>query len=75
MQNFETPCHLDESLPDLWLVEVGTETEMLIDFFLYVSSISQLHHDAECLSFVIEKCFSVVDYIGVRDRCEYSDLV
>lgn len=49
--------------------------EVLVDLLLDVSSIGQLHNDAEGLRAVVEESIAVVDDIGVRDGCEDADLI
>ena len=49
--------------------------EMLVYFFLEITSICQLHHNAEGLWSVVEECLTVVDDVGVSDGGEDADLV
>ena len=46
VEGFKTSGHLNESLPYFRLVEVSVKFEVVIYFFLDISSVSDLHDDA-----------------------------
>lgn len=48
---------------------------MVVDLFLDVARVGQLHDYAQSLCFVVEEGFSVVDDVGVGDGGEYPDFV
>lgn len=62
-------------MPDLSLVEVSRTLEMLVYFLLNIARISQLHHYAKSLTFVVEKGLAIVDDVGVVDGSKDSDLI
>lgn len=75
VQSFESPCHLDECLPDFSLVEVSPMAGVIIDLLLNIACVGKFHHHAESLGAVVEESVSVVDDVGVGDRGKDADFV
>lgn len=67
MQVVEAINHLVEDGPDFSLLHVGLGALAVVDFRLQVTSICELHHDAECLGCLFDEGLLVAGDVWVVD--------
>lgn len=75
MQCLESPDNLNEVMPDLFFSEFGLLFLVVFDSLEQISTVSQLHDNAETTLLVFEESLFVSDNIRMIDGCQYPDLV
>ena len=65
VEGLQTVSHLNEGVPDLALLELGRSLDMLVDFPLEVTTLGELHHDAQCRRSFVKESLFVGDHVLV----------
>ena len=63
----ETLQYVEPILPNLILIKVLTSIELTFNFVGHISPRCELHDGAKFVAFLIKKCLSVLNNIGMID--------
>lgn len=67
MKSLQSPDNLNKVVPDLFLSELGLLLFVLLDCLQQVSTVRELHDDAEASFLVLEESLLVADDVWMVD--------
>ena len=75
MKGFQSSHNLDKVVPDLFLSELGPLLLVLLDGLQQISTVRELHDDAEAPFLVLKEGLLVADDVWMVDGSENSNFI